>query len=67
MSPCYRNQITEAQHLLQKEGRKELQRHAAIGTICGCRDCFCCAASHVLYAHDLREAQIRNEKRKQLT
>lgn len=50
--PTFENQLWHARKLIEDKGTKELQRHAAVGKMCGCGGCFCCAALHVL--HELR-------------
>lgn len=48
MTADYRAQIKRAEAL----DDKELARHAAVGRICKCNDCFCCAAEHVKYVRE---------------
>jgi len=61
MTPEYRKQIAECEKLYAEKGRKALNNpHGMIGKTCGCRDCFCCAAYHVLEAAAIREYQIRS-------
>jgi len=48
MKATYSNQLAKARQLLAERGADALNNpHAAIGRICGCRDCFCCAALQV--------------------
>jgi hypothetical protein len=43
------DQLPRARDLLREQGRAALENpHAAIGRICGCKACFCCAALMVL-------------------
>lgn len=43
------DQVSRARDLLHEQGRAALENpHAAIGRICGCKACFCCAALMVL-------------------
>lgn len=54
--PTYVNQIRLARKLLSERGIHALYNpHAATGKICGCGDCFCCAA-----------LEVYNEARKQI-
>lgn len=46
MTTDYRKYIEQAEKL----DDKELDRHACVGRICKCNDCWCCAAEHVKYA-----------------
>lgn len=47
--PTYENQLFHARRLLAEKGPEALNNpHAMIGRICGCGDCFCCAALEVL-------------------
>lgn len=48
--PTWDNQIWHAERLLAEKGRKELMRHARVSldNRHECRECFCCAALHVL-------------------
>jgi len=46
--PTYQNQLTAARRVLAEKGLRALQNpHAAIGKMCGCGSCFCCAALEV--------------------
>lgn len=56
MTTNYQKQIEQAEFL----GDKELERHACVGRICKCENCFCCAAEHVKYvrandAHSMKK------------
>lgn len=58
--------IKQARKLGDNEGIKGLAPHARVGRICGCRDCFCCAAAQVMdevneHAQRLRLAISRAE------
>lgn len=54
----YHDQLEKARRLLKEKGRDALYNpHAATGRICGCRDCFCCAALEVW-----QEAALKKEK-----
>ena len=49
MKPTYNNQLWQAAELLVNSGPIALENpHAATGRICGCGECFCCAAQEVL-------------------
>lgn len=51
--PTYENQLWTAAELLVTKGREALSNpHAMIGEMCGCGDCFCCAALEVLKIAD---------------
>ena len=46
--PTYNNQLWCAAEVLVNKGLHELENpHAATGRMCGCGDCFCCAANRV--------------------
>lgn len=46
--PTYANQLIHARRLLAEKGMSALYNpHGATGKICGCGDCFCCAALQV--------------------
>lgn len=48
MKPTWENQIRMARELLESKGADALLNpHAMTGRICGCKDCFCCAALKV--------------------
>lgn len=47
----YETQIEWCQETLRTAGADALRRHAAVGAICLCGDCFCCAARKVLREH----------------
>jgi hypothetical protein len=47
-APTYQNQLIQARRVLAEKGLRALQNpHAAIGRMCGCGGCFCCAALEV--------------------
>jgi hypothetical protein len=48
MEPTYDNQLAQARKMLAEDGREKLARHASVGSMCGCNNCFCCAARQVL-------------------
>jgi hypothetical protein len=57
MIPTYENQLAMARKLLAEKGRKALYNpHVLSGRMCGCGQCFCCAAKQVynelLYCSD---------------
>jgi len=59
-------QIKRARALGDEQGIKGLRRHLLVGRMCGCSECFCCAAVHVLdemneHARRLRLAISRAE------
>lgn len=62
MTTDYRKYIAQAEKL----DDKELARHAAVGRICGCNDCWCCAAEHVRYVRDKNGRDYRNQIRMNL-
>jgi hypothetical protein len=45
--PTYENQLKSARALAKEQGISALQGHKDIGRMCGCKDCFCCAALEV--------------------
>ena len=47
MTEEYLIQLKKARRMLDEEGFQSLKRHAAVGRMCGCGDCFCCAALEV--------------------
>lgn len=48
MEPTWENQIRMARELLESKGADALLNPSAMtGRICGCKDCFCCAALKV--------------------
>lgn len=60
MTDEYRKQITQAKAL----DDKELEKHASVGRVCGCWDCFCCAADHVRYVRELeKKSNPQNAKK----
>lgn len=49
--PTYPNQLWQAAKLLVDKGIEAVNNpHAMTGEICGCNDCFCCAANKVYQA-----------------
>jgi hypothetical protein len=46
--PNYKLQLRKAREMLRDKGPDALLNpHAMTGRICGCRDCFCCAALEI--------------------
>lgn len=56
MTDQWNEQIERARVLGVQAGTEGLWRHAMVGRMCGCRDCFCCAAMRVL---DELRAEVR--------
>lgn len=55
MTANFMNQLDRARQILDEKGKEALANpHAAVGRICGCKDCFCCAALTVLNEHNRR-------------
>lgn len=51
-APTWENQITRAREVLRDDGPHALLNpHAATGKICGCMQCFCCAALKVYWEY----------------
>jgi len=52
MQPNYQNQLIMARNVLRDQGAQALLNpHVMTGRICGCKDCFCCAALAVYKEH----------------
>jgi hypothetical protein len=53
-------QIERARALGAEQGTAGLWRHAMVGRMCGCHDCFCCAAMQVRdeMAEDVRALRL---------
>ena len=48
--PTFANQLREARKILETQGPEALRNpHALTGSICGCKNCFCCAALAVYH------------------
>jgi hypothetical protein len=45
--PTYANQLWQARKIAATQGPEELRRHALVGQMCRCGNCFCCAALFV--------------------
>ena len=58
MEATYQNQLAEARKVARERGLEALNNpHAMTGRICGCRNCFCCAALEVY--NELRKAKSK--------
>lgn len=56
--PTYENQLWHARKLLAEKGLDAVNNpHAMTGRVCGCGECFCCAALQVV-----REARAEANK-----
>ena len=56
----YERQLNEAARILADKGRAALDNpHGAIGRMCKCGACFCCAAAKIVKTYDQAAAQLR--------
>lgn len=56
MLETFKDQLDKARKLIDKKGEEALRNpHALTGQICGCRDCFCCAALQVWREYILKK------------
>lgn len=64
MTDMWAEQIERARALGAGQGTRGLWRHAMVGRMCGCRDCFCCAAMQVRdeLAEDVRALRLAVQK-----